>query len=76
MNAYEIAERIISAPVDTNFDMAEVETKGLRDKEVDEDAAAEMEEIEAAAKKIAQILAGNKKKRGRKPKIFLDKTSK
>lgn len=76
MNAYEIADRIIYAPVDTNFEMPEVDTMGLRDKHVDEDAAAELEEIEAAAKKIAQILAGNKKKRGRKPKIFLDKTSK
>ena len=62
MNAYEIADRIIHAPVDTNFEMPEVDTMGLRDKHVDEDAISEQEEIEAAAKKIAQILAGNKKK--------------
>jgi hypothetical protein len=35
MNAYEIADQIINAPFDTNFDMPEIDTKGLRDKEVD-----------------------------------------
>lgn len=63
MNAYEIADQIINAPFDTNFDMPEIDTKGLRDKEVDEDAISEQEEIEAAAQKIADILAGGKAKK-------------
>ena len=63
MNAYEIADQIINTPFDTNFDMPEIDTKGLRDKEVDEDAISEQEEIEAAAQKIADILAGGKAKK-------------
>lgn len=59
MNAYEIADQMINAPFDTSFDEPVIDVRELRD---DEAALAEREEIEEAAQKIADILAGNKPK--------------
>ena len=63
MNAYDIADQIINGSIDTNFDEPEIDTKGLK-AELEQEVEDEWEDqlfMEEAAKKIAAILAGNKK---------------